>query len=200
MPQEKSFSQKENNRMKLEDFKAGVLHQRYQYKSFEPTHVNQEWYWEDAVINTLLEKATHAVGELNAFSQIVPDVDLFIEMHVVKEAQTSSKIEGTKTSFEEALLPEEELKPEKRDDAKEVRNYIQGINQAVNALAGLPLSNRMLKETHATLMSGVRGEYKCPGEFRSSQNSELKNNPCLDIFKSQIQMQVSERRTSNVEH
>lgn len=156
--------------MKLEDFKAGTLHQRYQYKSFEPTSINCEWYWEDAAINTLLEKATRALGELNAFSQIVPDVDLFIEMHVVKEAQTSSKIEGTKTSVEEALLPEEELTPEKRNDAKEVHNYVKAINQAVKDLVDLPLSNRMLKDTHAILMQGARGEHKCPGEFRSSQN------------------------------
>ena len=156
--------------MKLENFQAGKLYQRFQYKSFEPSPINFEWQWEDPIINTLLEQATSTLGELNAFSQIVPDVDLFIQMHIVKEAQTSSKIEGTQTSIEEALLPEEELIPEKRDDAKEVHNYIAAIRQAIQALQTLPLSTRLLKNTHATLMQGTRGEHKCPGAFRSSQN------------------------------
>lgn len=82
--------------MKFETFQAGRWQPRYQYKSFEPVPVNHEWTWEDATINALLEQATQALGELNAFSLIVPDIDLFIEMHVVKEAQTSSKIEARK--------------------------------------------------------------------------------------------------------
>ena len=70
--------------MKFEQFKAGVWHQQYQYKSFSPALVNHVWTWEDPAINTLLEDANRALGELNAFSLIVPDIDLFIEMHVVK--------------------------------------------------------------------------------------------------------------------
>ena len=156
--------------MKFETFKAGKWQTRYQYKSFEPIEINHEWFWEDATINTLLESANRALGELNAFSLIVPDIDLFIEMHVVKEAQTSSRIEGTQTGIDEALMPEEQILPEKRDDWREVRNYISAVNSAVNALDHLPLSNRLLKQTHNVLMTGVRGEYKQPGEFRVSQN------------------------------
>lgn len=156
--------------MKLETFKAGVLRQRYQYKSFEPVPVNHEWVWEDATINTLLEAANRALGELNAFSLIVPDIDLFIEMHVVKEAQTSSRIEGTQTGIAEALMSEEQIQPEKRDDWREVRNYIDAVNMAIAELKNLPLSNRLLKQAHDILMRGVRGERKQPGEFRTSQN------------------------------
>ncbi len=156
--------------MKFETFKAGRWQQRFQYKSFEPVPVNREWTWEDPTINTLLEAANRALGELNAFSLIVPDIDLFIQMHVIKEAQTSSRIEGTQTGIDEALMPEEQIQPEKRDDWREVRNYISGINSAIAELANLPLSNRLLKQTHATLMQGVRGEHKQPGEFRTSQN------------------------------
>lgn len=156
--------------MKLETFVAGHLQQRYQYKSFEPVPVNHEWIWEDAAINTLLEQANRALGELNAFSLIVPDIDLFIEMHVVKEAQSSSRIEGTRTGMDEALMSEEQIRPEKRDDWREVRNYIDALNTAIAELKTLPLSNRLLKQTHAILMRGVRGEHKQPGEFRTSQN------------------------------
>jgi len=132
--------------------------------------VNQPWTWEDAGINALLEKATLALGELNAFSLIIPDVDLFIQMHVAKEAHSSSRIEGTQTSMSEALLPESRVAPERRNDWREVRNYIDAINEAVAQLTQLPLSNRLLREAHTTLMRGVRGEHKQPGEFRRSQN------------------------------
>ncbi|ALG69996.1 toxin Fic [Azospirillum thiophilum] len=156
--------------MKFETFRAGRWQPRYQYKSFEPVPVNHEWTWEDPTVNTLLEAANRALGELNAFSLIVPDIDLFIQMHVVKEAQTSSRIEGTQTGIDEALMPEEQIQPEKRDDWREVRNYIEAVNTAIAELASLPLSNRLLKQTHAILMQGVRGEHKQPGEFRASQN------------------------------
>ncbi len=156
--------------MKFETFKAGRWQRRYQYKSFEPVPVNHGWRWEDPTINSLLERANHALGELNAFSLIVPNIDLFIWMHVVKEAQASSKIEGTQTGIDEVLMAEEQIPPEKRDDWHEVQNYIAATNAAVSSLEDLPLSNRLIKQAHATLMQGVRGEHKQPGEFRSSQN------------------------------
>lgn len=156
--------------MKFETFKAGRWQPRYQYKSFEPVLVNHEWLWEEPKINVLLEQATRALSELNAFSLIVPDIDLFIQMHVVKEAQTSSRIEGMQTGMDEALLPAEQIAPEKRDDWQEVRNYVEAVNTAIAELETLPLSNRLLKQTHAILMQGVRGEHKQPGEFRVSQN------------------------------
>lgn len=156
--------------MKLETFKAGVWRQQYQYKSFLPTLVNHVWTWEDPAINALLEQANKALGELNAFSLIVPDIDLFIQMHIVKEAQTSSRIEGTQTGIDEALMPMEQIQPEKRDDWQEVRNYVEAMNVAVEELKSLPLSNRLLKQTHAILMQGVRGDHKQQGEFRITQN------------------------------
>lgn len=156
--------------IKFENFTSGQRVQQYQYKSFDPTRINREWLWEDPLINTLLEKASRALAELDAFTLIVPDVDLFIQMHITKEANTSSRIEGTQTQMDEAVLEAEQLAPEKRDDWAEVRNYVQAINEAIAELERLPLSNRLLKHTHAILMQGVRGENKTPGEFRISQN------------------------------
>jgi len=156
--------------MNFENFKSGKWMPQYQYKSFSPVLVNRLWSWSDPKINTLLEKASRALAELDAFTLIVPDVDLFIQMHITKEANTSSRIEGTQTEMDEAVLDHNQLAPEKRDDWQEVQNYVQALNEAIDSLQSLPLSNRLLKQTHAILMKGARGERKSPGEFRTSQN------------------------------
>jgi len=156
--------------MKFESFVSGKWLQQYQYKSFSPQAINYEWSWEEPQINTLLEQASRSLAELDAFTLIVPDVDLFIHMHITKEANTSSRIEGTQTLMDEAVLNQDQLAPEKQDDWFEVQNYVQALNEAIVELNKLPLSNRLLKQTHRTLMQGVRGEHKTPGEFRTSQN------------------------------
>lgn len=157
--------------MKIETFQAGGFRQQFQYRSFSPVTVNGPWTWESPEIHQLLAEANRHLGELNGLSLIVPDVDRFIQMHVVKEAQTSSRIEGTQTEMDEALEEDpDEIDPEKRNDWQEVRNYVAAMNGALSALETLPLSNRLLCEAHATLLRGVRGEGKTPGEFRRSQN------------------------------
>lgn len=156
--------------MNLKDFKAGVYKKQYQYNSFSPAKINHNWFWNDPKINVLLEMAVKSLGELNAFTLIVLDVDLFIQMHIVKEANTSSRIEGTRTEIDEALLNKEDVSPEKRGDLQEVQNYVKAMNFAIAELEKLPLSSRLLRQTHAILMEGVRGEKKTPGEFRRSQN------------------------------
>jgi Fic family protein len=83
--------------MTLENFKAGTYTQQHQYKSFSPSAINTDWTWSDPKIHTLLAEANLKLGELNAFSSHIPDIDIFIRMHVVKEATTSSRIEGTRT-------------------------------------------------------------------------------------------------------
>ncbi len=156
--------------MNLKSFKSGTFRQEYQYKSFLPEKINHTFTWDDPQINIMLENATRALGELNAFTMIVPNVDIFIQMHITKEANTSSKIEGTKTEMDEVLIAKEQINPEKRDDWQEVRNYIEAMNYAIKELGNLPLSNRLLKKIHAILLNSVRGESKLPGEFRKSQN------------------------------
>src|SRR5437868_3290701 len=156
--------------MKLEQFKAGNWVKQYQYKSFLPNNVNKPWIWDDARINVLLSESNLRLGELNAFSELVPDIDYFIKAHMAKEASDSSKIEGTKTEISEALMEVRDIEPERKDDWKEVHNYIDALKYALESLDKIPLSSRMLKRCHQILMSGVRGKYKTPGEYRRSQN------------------------------
>jgi Fic family protein len=157
--------------MQLENYNSGNWARHYTgYSYFMPTKINEEWTWEDPSINKLLEKAAIKLGELNSFSRLVPNIDLFIQLHVTKEAVVSSRIEGTQTQMDEALLEEEEILPERKNDWREVKNYISALNYAVKTLEKLPISTRLLKQTHEILLQNVRGEHKLPGELRNSQN------------------------------
>jgi len=156
--------------MSITNFKSGNSIQRYQYKSFEPSKINVEWLIDNAELQLLLSQADIKLGELNAFSQLIPDVDFFIKMHILKEGTKSSRIEGTQTKIDDAVQKEENIEAEKKDDWLEVHNYVEAMNQSIKSLDKLPLSNRLLKQAHRTLMRGARGNRKTPGEFRKSQN------------------------------
>lgn len=151
-------------------YNSGTYKQQYKYKSFYPSLVNKTFMWNDNKINVLLESARGALGELNAFSKLIPDIDFFIKMHITKEATDSNKIEGTQTEIEDALLPIEDVAPEKKDDWHEIQNYILSMDEAIKALKKLPISMRLICNTHKTLLTGVRGKNKLPGEVRKSQN------------------------------
>ncbi|HLW14928.1 MAG TPA: Fic family protein [Flavobacteriaceae bacterium] len=153
----------------MKEFIAGkYIHQGY-YKSFEPNSINKEWQIENMELIQLLSKADRQLGRLDMYSEYV-NIDMFIQMHIAKEATQSSKIEGTQTNIEEAFLSKKEIGSEKRDDWEEVQNYIIAMKEAVELLNDLPFSSRLIRQTHKVLLQGVRGEHKLPGEYRTSQN------------------------------
>ncbi len=154
----------------MNNFIAGKYRQQREYQSFTPSFINCPFAWKNPQINLLIEHAAKLLGELNAYTELRPDVNLSIPMGIAKEATYSNQIEGTKTEFDEAILPQREISPERRDDWQEVQNYIEAMNFAVAKLSELPLCIRLLKETHKILLSGVRGQHKAPGEIRKTQN------------------------------
>lgn len=154
---------------KMEKFKSGIYINQGYYKSFQPTVINRDWNVNNIDVISLLSKADRQLGRLDMYSEYV-NIDLFISMHIAKEATQSSKIEGTQTNMEEAFLDKEDVAFEKRDDWEEVQNYISAMNEAVKMLHTLPFSSRLIRQTHKILLQGVRGEHKLPGVYRTSQN------------------------------
>jgi Fic family protein len=154
----------------MKNFKAGTYINQGYYKSFQPELINKQLLIDNMEVLQLLSKADRELGRLDMYSNYIPNVDLFISMHVAKEATQSSKIEGTQTNIDDALLDKEDIPLDKRDDWEEVQNYIKAMEWAVPALDKLPFSARLIRDAHKVLLQGVRGEKKQPGEFRTSQN------------------------------
>lgn len=102
--------------IQLEQYSSGQHEKGYEYRYFVPSKINDEWAWQATQVNALLEKAAVKLGELNSFARLVPNIDLFIRLHVTKEAVVSSRIEGTQTNMYEAVLPERDILPEHRND------------------------------------------------------------------------------------
>lgn len=155
---------------KLEDYNAGNYIKIDDYKSFIPSKINEDWIWNDSSLNKLLADANLQLGKLNGFAQQIPNIDIYIKMHVKVEANKSSKIEGTKTTIDEDLLDMLDVDPEKRDDWQEVQNYVKALDYGIERINDLPICTRLIKEVHGILMHGVRGKHKNPGEYRTSQN------------------------------
>lgn len=115
-----------------------------------------------------ITRAERALGELHALSGMIPNVMLFIRPFMAREAVLSSRIEGTVTELDELLQAEADPQDDPNDssDRREVQNYLRALQLGLDRLQEIPLSLRLIREVHATLMQGVRGQEKAPGEFR----------------------------------
>ena len=120
----------------------------------------------------LLEQATHALGQLDSITTLLPNPHLFLYSYVRREAVLSSQIEGTQSSLSDLMLFELEESPGvPLDDVQEVSHYVAALEHGMTRLSeGFPLCNRLLREMHEKLMQQARGREKLPGEFRQSQN------------------------------
>lgn len=137
------------------------------YRSFCPSSLPPDLHI-DSELTQLLGEARGCLSELDAVTQLIPSADLFITMYVRKEALISSQIEGTQCTLDDILDPM--VAEHANEDVADVVNYVHALQYAIQHLRELPLCNRLLREVHAELMHGVRGQEKNPGEFRRSQN------------------------------
>lgn len=137
------------------------------YKSFRPAPLPPELNIDDEMLAYLIG-ATKAIATLDTLATHIPNMNLFVSMYVRKEALLSSQIEGTQATLEDVLDPL--IEKNANQNVADVVNYIKATEFALDRMNSLPLCNRLLKETHAVLMQGVRGQEKNPGEFRISQN------------------------------
>ena len=143
------------------------LYGELEYKSFLPNSLPPKIQMDEEMIS-LLVNANRKLYALESMTKYIPSIKLFTSMYVRKEALLSSQIEGTQATLEDVFNPI--IKKNANQDVSDVVNYIKATEYALERLKTLPLCNRLIKETHAVLMENVRGQEKCPGEFKKSQN------------------------------
>ena len=155
--------------MRLENNRAGkLIRMPSDYECFVPNNLKDIDINIDEDTNRLIKKAYLFLGRLDGMAITLPDIDLFVSMYVQKEAVISSQIEGTQASLVDVL--QKDRTNEKMKETEEIVNYIKATNYAFDRLKDIPLSMRLIRETHKVLLSNVRGEEKMPGELRKSQN------------------------------
>ena len=139
------------------------------YKSFKPAPLPPSPPVEiDTEMIQKLVEANRNIAILEGLSSRIPNMDLFVSMYVRKEALMSSQIEGTQCTLDDILSPY--IETNANQDVADVVNYVKATEYAIDRLNTLPICSRLIKETHAVLLQGVRGSEKSPGEFRYSQN------------------------------
>ena len=112
--------------MDIQNFVSGEIRKGDNYEFFLPSRINHSWRWDSYHLNKLLEKANLSLGGLASYSELIPNIEIYIQLHIKTEAHNSNKIEGTKTTIEEDLMKVEDVSPEKRDDRIEVQKGTAG--------------------------------------------------------------------------
>ena len=140
------------------------------YSAFVPAPLPPAFEWNRELANAL-SAADRAIGQLAGESRRLPNPHLLIQPFIRREAVLSSRIEGTQSTLTDLLAAEAGARVERDSaDLQEVANYVRALDFSVKELETLPLSLRLVRQTHRFLMSGVRGESASPGEFRHTQN------------------------------
>ncbi len=146
-----------------------LIQQNTGYKAFIPESLPPKpgIVWDEELI-LLLSNADRALARLDGIGETLPNPDLFVAMYVQKEAVLSSQIEGTQATLEDILSIE--VIDEKKRDVDQTVNYVRAMKRGIEILRDMPISLRLIREIHAELLKGVRGQERNPGEFRTSQN------------------------------
>ena len=121
----------------------------------------------------LIGPAVAAIARYDGVLSAVPNSTVLLSPLITQEAVLSSRIEGTQATMGEVLEYEavqEANSPNQRDDIQEVLNYRAAMRAAETMLTDVPLSQRVIREAHRVLLSGVRGRNQSPGEFRRVPN------------------------------
>jgi Fic family protein len=142
------------------------------YQCYIPANLSTATYNINPLL-PLLDQANQGLGRIDALSDFIPDINLFIYLYVRKEALLSSQIEGTQSSLADLFMYENNIVPSTSlNDVEEVTNYVNALNYGLKRIEidDFPISLRLIREIHQVLLSGVRGQDKHPGEFRQSQN------------------------------
>ncbi len=160
--------------MKRSDFKQNapgkIVKTSTDYHAFIPAPLPPKIKWSDQLLS-LLSKADRGIAQLFEVGASFPFPHVIVRPFIRREAVVSSRIEGTQTSLQELLVYEARQLPLfENPDAHEVHNYVKALDFGLKRVGSLPISQRLIREVHARLMQGVRGEYATPGEFRRSQN------------------------------
>lgn len=159
--------------MNIETTRQGVLVKNLSgalsYQSFNPASIASVFPLDlsDRARFTLAA-CSRRLGEIAGMARFVPNSDMYLTMYVRKEALLSAQIEGTQCTFDDILDPANVATVHK--DVAEVVSYVNALNYAIRRMDDFPLCTRLLRETHAVLLKGTRGEDKSPGEIRTSQN------------------------------
>lgn len=150
---------------------GSVVKTRTGYWAYVPNPLPPLVVWSPSLVQALSE-ADRALGELSGLSRLVPNPHLLIRPFLRREAVLSSRIEGTQATLTELYAFEAGQPPRTGlpDDVAEVHNYVRALEYGRTRCDTLPMSLRLLRELHAILVEGVRGEHLTPGEFRRSQN------------------------------
>lgn len=157
--------------MKLENYRAGEYIRCEGYRAFILSKINYSWSWEDEKLNKKLEKASRLIGELNAYTNLIPKSDTYLKILVKIEANKSSKIEEINTNLEDNILGAKYLKQEEVKDTEEVERFIKAINHGEKEiLKKVQLDTNLLREMHKILMQGKEIENNKPGKLRVTQN------------------------------
>lgn len=142
------------------------------YWAFVPAPLPPKLVYDEELVH-LISKADAALSELSGLGRLLPNPHLLISPWMAREAVLSSRIEGTRATLSDVLIDEvggQRVGAKPPDDLGEVRNYVVALEHGIQRLPKLPLSLRLVREIHAKLMKGVRGDRATPGEFRRSQN------------------------------